>query len=85
MATVTLHDDLHAEDQGEYATVALAMAEVERRAGVPWHEAPNRAPCTGWENCGRAYVLIETLDGQEVRTPVLKIDSNGLRWLRREV
>jgi len=57
---IIIEDERHCEwIDGEFPTLAEAWAELERRAGLPWNEAPNRAPCTGWRTCGRRYVIIE--------------------------
>jgi hypothetical protein len=37
-------DDLHCEPQGQsYSSREEAIAELERRARIPWNEEPNRA------------------------------------------
>ena len=82
-----IEDDLHAEPQGEFATRADAIAELKRRALLPWDAAPNRAPCTAWNGCGRAYELIEydtsTVPWTElVRERMLEISSKGTAWVK---
>src|SRR5262249_28629356 len=54
-----IEDERHAEPQGEFASLDAAVAELHRRAALPWDEEPNVAPCTGWRTCGRTYEVIE--------------------------
>ncbi len=80
-----LEDDLHAEWAGEYETFELALAEIRRRAQIPWNEKPNRAPCMSSFTCGRCYCIEEydnsTHPWTRIKsTPVLEIDSKGVRW-----
>jgi len=61
------------------------MAELKRRAAIPWNEAPNRAPCTNSFNCGRRYELVEYDDSAQTwneltRTLILEISAAGVRW-----
>jgi len=50
-----IDDESHCEYQrGEYATFAEALAELKRRAAIPWDVEPNRAPCSaGADAAGR--------------------------------
>jgi hypothetical protein len=57
--TFVIEDERHAEPQGEFKSFGEAVAELRRRATIPWNEAPNQAPCTSWETCGRSYEIIE--------------------------
>jgi len=82
-----IDDDFHAElQEGEFASFDDAMAEVRRRAELPWNEAPNVAPCTGWRGCGRRYEIVE-YDGSSspwreiARTAVVEVSAAGVRWL----
>jgi len=81
-----IEDERHAELQvGEFATFDDAVAELRRRAHLPWDQQPNVAPCTNWRNCGRYYEVIEYDDSvrpwQELsRTLVLEVDAQGARW-----
>ena len=52
-AVFVIEDESHAEWAGEFATFEEALAELKRRASLPWDEAPNQAPCTSWRTCGR--------------------------------
>jgi hypothetical protein len=55
-----IKDEAHAEPQaGLFETRQQAIAELKRRAEIPWNEEPNRPPCTNWLNCGRRYELVE--------------------------
>jgi hypothetical protein len=81
-----IEDEAHAEQQAPtFRTRAEAMAELKRRATIPWNEEPNCAPCTNWQNCGRRYQIVEYNDtvspGVEVaREFVLAISSKGVDW-----
>ena len=59
-----IEDELHAEPGGKFATFADALAELRRRADIAWDVEPNRAPCVGWQTCGRAYEIVEYDDSQ---------------------
>ena len=85
-----IEDEAHAESQeGRFETRQQAMAELQRRAEIPWNEKPNRAPCVGWLNCGRRYELVEyddrDLPWKELsRNLVLDISAAGVRWVVME-
>lgn len=77
-----IEDELHAElQEGQFLTRQDAIAELRRRAGLPWDIAPHLAPCTSWRTCGRRYELIEQ-DGSEEksRTLVLEMSASGVHW-----
>ncbi len=81
-----IEDELHAEPQGEYNTLAEALAELERRATLPWGQEPNQCPCTSWRTCRRRYEIIEYDDSsrpwrQLGRTPYLEVSAEGVKWL----
>ncbi len=80
-----IEDELHAEQQdGEFPSLEAAIAELERRAKIPWNEPPNLAPCTSWETCGRNYEVIEydpSTRKELRRIPALEVSSNGAQWL----
>ena len=80
-----IQDELHAEQQsGEFATLGAAIAELKRRAGIPWNEPPNVAPCTSWQTCGRNYEVIEYEPSSRHelrRIPALQVSSKGVEWL----
>ena len=82
-----IEDEIHAEPQdGEFVSFDEAMAEVRRRAGLPWDKAPNAAPCTNWRQCGRRYEIVEYDDSSTpwtelTRTEVLEVTAAGIRWL----
>ena len=73
-----LEDELHAEPQGEFETFEDALAELRRRAVIPWNCAPNVAPCASWKACGRHYEVVE-YDARKTpwlevqRVPVLEV------------
>ena len=81
-----IEDERHAEPQaGEFRTFEDAVAELKRRASVPWDQDPNVAPCANWKNCGRNYEIIEYDDSvrpwRELgRKAVLEIDAQEVRW-----
>jgi hypothetical protein len=81
-----IEDERHAEQQpGEFSTFEDAIIELQRRASLPWDQAPNVAPCTSWKSCGRNYEVIEYDDSvcpwrELSRKAVLEIDSRGVRW-----
>jgi hypothetical protein len=82
---ITIEDELHAEPQGEFTTIQHAIAELKRRAQIPWNLDPNRAPCTNWKSCGRAYELVEYDDThipwKELRrVAVLHVSAAGVKW-----
>jgi hypothetical protein len=81
-----IEDERHAELQkGEYSTLAGAIAELKRRAALPWNEPPNVAPCSNWERCGRSYEIVEYDTSVSHwralrRLPVLEISATGIEW-----
>jgi len=80
-----IEDERHAEPQGEFSTLQEAVAELRRRAALPWNEEPNVAPCTNWQNCGRNYEIIEydvsTNPWRELRRiSALEVSANGVHW-----
>ncbi len=87
MRKFIIEDEPHAEwQEGEFSSFDQALDELRRRAAVPWNQAPNTAPCTGWEKCGRSYEIIEyetSVDpwAEIARTPALKISAEGVNWL----
>ncbi|MBR0705108.1 hypothetical protein [Bradyrhizobium liaoningense] len=80
-----IEDELHAEWQGEFWSRQEAIAELQRRALIPWNEKPNAAPCTSWVTCGRRHELVEFDDGtlpwrELSRTLMLEISAAGVQW-----
>ena len=82
-----IEDERHAETQnGEYQFLADAVAELQRRASIPWDEKPNVAPCQQWQTCGRTYEIAEydtsSIPWRELsRLPYLEVTADGVRWL----
>jgi hypothetical protein len=80
-----VEDEAHSEPRGEYSTLEDAMAELRRRAALPWDAAPNLAPCTSWKSCGRRYEVIE-YDADQApwrelrRFLVLEVSASGATW-----
>ncbi|MGY3035622.1 hypothetical protein ACVIIV_004792 [Bradyrhizobium sp. USDA 4354] len=84
-----IEDESHAEWQGEFRTRQEAIAELQRRALIPWNEKPNAAPCTSWVTCGRRYELVEFDDSalpwrQLSRALILEISAAGVQWFTKE-
>ncbi len=80
-----IEDELHAEPQGEFATFEEALAELRRRAAIPWDQEPNVAPCSSWMTCGRSYDIVEYDPAQQPwrviqRVPVLEVAADGIKW-----
>jgi len=85
MSVHIIEDERHAEPCGEFDSREAAIAELKRRAAVPWDQEPNRAPCKSWKTCGREYELIEydnsTQPYTEIgRVLVLRISQSGVVW-----
>ena len=86
-----IEDEQHSEPQaGEFKSIADAVAELKRRAMLPWDQPPNVAPCTSWRTCRRRYDIIEydtsARPWKELgRTPYLEISSAGVQWLSPEL
>lgn len=81
-----IEDEWHAEHVAEFATRDEALAELQRLAALRWDEAPNAAPCIGWQTCGRRYAVVEYDDANTPwrelgRTPVLEVSQTGTNWL----
>jgi len=80
-----LEDELHAERNGEFDNFDDLLAELRRRAEIPWDQEPNRAPCQSWRTCKRRYEFIE-MSGDESswrefrRTLALEISASGVQW-----
>jgi hypothetical protein len=82
-----IEDERHAEPQGgQYPSLAEAVAELRRRASLPWDEPPNVAPCGNWRKCGRTYEIVEydtsSTPWRELsRLHYLEVTAGGVRWL----
>lgn len=81
-----IEDEAHAEWQGKYASLEDAIAELKRRASIPWDQDPNACPCTSWKTCGRNYQVIEFETSvrrwREIRrTEYLEVSAKGVTWL----
>jgi len=85
LAKVIIEDSLHAEQHREFQNIALAIAELKNRAQMPWNEPPNRAPCTRWQTCGRAYQVVVYDDSEfpwkELRRTHALVGSLGIKWM----
>jgi hypothetical protein len=85
IAMFLIEDEIHAEQQGQYASFEEALAELKRRAKIPWDQVPNVAPCMSWKTCGREYVVIEFDDScspwkELQRVPVLTMSESSVKW-----
>jgi hypothetical protein len=84
-AMYVIEDAIHAEPQGEFSTRDQAIEELERRAAIPWNEAPNIAPCRSWQTCGRHYDLVEydiaaTPWKETKRERILEVSAAEVMW-----
>ena len=80
-----IEDNIHAEQEGPFATFRDAVEELRRRAAIAWDSPPNQAPCTSWQTCGREYHVLEYDEGSEPwrllrRAHVLDISEEGAVW-----
>jgi hypothetical protein len=80
-----IEDERHAEWQGEFPSFHHAIAELKRRAKIPWNLEPNRAPCISWQTCGRKYEIVDFDDTSSPwkelrRVPVLDVSATGVKW-----
>jgi hypothetical protein len=80
-----IEDEIHAEHHGQFSSFDEALAELRRRATIPWHEPPNMAPCMSWRTCERAYLILEFDDSSTPwkelrRVPVLNVSASGVKW-----
>lgn len=81
-----IEDENHCETHGKYHSLEDAVAELKNLTGLPWDKEPNRAPCVGWESCGRKYIIIEydvsNKQWNEIkRTPGLNISAKEIKLL----
>jgi hypothetical protein len=80
-----IEDEKHADLIGRFASYELAVLELKRLAELPWNEKPNRAPCSSWGKCGRAYEIVEYDDSsspwKEIhRVAALNVSACGVEW-----
>ncbi len=78
-----IYDELHAEDIGEFDSLESVNAKLRELAKLPWNTDPNKAPCKGWESCGRDYGVIEydatsSLGTEISRTAAFSITAQGI-------
>ena len=83
-----IEDQSHSEwQEPRFQSFDQAMAELRRRANIPWNEEPNVAPCQNWQKCGREYAIIEfdwATKRELSRVVVLEISAEGVRWVNNE-
>ena len=80
-----IEDEIHCDWHGQYSSYDDAVAELIRRAALPWDRPPNAAPCMSSKTCGREYVIIEFDDSRlpwkEIRrVPVFDVSAAGVKW-----
>lgn len=85
MIKFSIEDDVHAEWQGDYASLDDALSELQRRSNLSWDEKPNVCPCTGWKTCERLYTITEYDTSDTTWTPlseheVLTISHKVVLW-----
>jgi hypothetical protein len=85
MAKFVIEDEVHAEWQGQFASFDEALAELRRRATIPWDQEPNAAPCTSSTRCEREFVIVEFDDSclpwkELKRLPVVNISASAVKW-----
>ncbi|MCP5062009.1 MAG: hypothetical protein GY936_06040 [Ignavibacteriae bacterium] len=85
MTIFVIEDEAHSELCGEFPNYKSALAELKKRAQIPWGEKPNVCPCTNWKTCGRNYEIIEYDNtkkpwDEKARTQVLEVSSRGIVW-----
>jgi len=81
----SVEDELHSERHATFATFAEAVAELQRLAAAPWNSVPNLPPCENWQNCSRAYEVVEynseaSPSAEVARRPALNVSSAGVTW-----
>ena len=81
----SIEDESHASLHGEFSTLQLAWAELQRFSEIPWDSPPNRAPCQSWQTCGRDYQIIEYDTSSVPWTLVrrymgLEVTAKSLAW-----
>lgn len=85
---IGLEDDTHAELIGTFESFDEVLAELKRLAAIPWDQPPNRAPCSSWQTCERAYCIAGYDDGANPPFAteslfVLEVGAKGVRWQDR--
>jgi hypothetical protein len=83
-----IYDMIHLESSPQrdhFESLDEALAEVLRRAQLPWDQYPNIAPCREWATCGRECVIREYRTGHQpwklVRVvPVVSLSAAGVTW-----
>jgi hypothetical protein len=83
---IVIEDSIHAEQNGQFACLAEAVAELQRRAAIPWDKPPNVAPCVSWQTCGREYFILEFDTSQTPwkllrSVPVLNVSAERVEWV----
>ena len=63
MKRFIIEDEFHANWCGEFGAFADALAEIRRRAALPWGEGPNSCPCQSWRTCHASLLRLPHQDG----------------------
>src|SRR5688572_27981589 len=82
---VVIENEVHGESGRVFQTFDDAVAELRRRAVIPWDRPPNLAPCTSWATCGREYNVAEYDTARQPSrllrdVSVLKVSREGVEW-----
>ena len=85
MRKFVIEDAIHLDWHESFASLDAALERVRRLARTPWSKPPNRAPCIGWETCGREWEILdydvsETPWQLRARIPALAISRDGATW-----
>jgi hypothetical protein len=83
--TFAINDSIHLDQEGTYRSIDAALARLRQLARQPWDAAPNRAPCSSWESCGRDWEIleyeVETIPWQLRETiPAVSISRDAVTW-----
>ena len=85
MSTIVIEDAVHAEHEGNFVSFEEAVAELRRRAAIPWEQPPNRPPCASWRKCRREFHVLEYEYGHASwnllrQVIVVKLWAEGAEW-----
>src|SRR3954454_21507265 len=83
---ILIEDDIHCDRNDRFACFEDAVAELKRRASIPWDRPPNLAPYTDWKTCGWEYHIVEMDDSHEPwksrrSVAVLNVSAKGAQWV----
>jgi hypothetical protein len=81
-----IEDDFHTEVIGkQFGIFDSALNELRRIADIPFGEAPNKPPCTSWQDCLREYHIVNYDDSQNpwillANNKILEISKTEVKW-----